>query len=195
MPKGPKGFSELEKSVIKEKLRKECEKSWAVHGYKKTNVGELCEKVGISIGTFYMCFSSKEALFLETLETLQNNLMAFMEETIAKEPTKDGFAKAIKLLYQEYARNIFLYNATSPDFLAFLNKLPQENVLKLKFDNEEFFRKNIESAGLKLLVSDAQAFSVISALLSILNVQDVMRHNHIEVFNFMLDNLIDQLFE
>ncbi|MDQ0270630.1 TetR/AcrR family transcriptional regulator [Cytobacillus purgationiresistens] len=195
MAKGPKGFSEIDKELIKGKLRSECEKSWAVHGYKKTNVGELCGKVGISIGTFYMCYSSKESLFIETLEVLQNNLKDFMQEMISKEPTKQGFAKAIKLLYQEYAKNSFLYSVISPDFLSFLNKLPQESVLKLKFDNEKFFRENIHSAGLKLLVSEEQAFSVINALLSILNVKQVMRPDHFEVFEFMLDHLINELFE
>ena len=154
MAKGPKGFSELEKAVIKEKLRSECERSWAAHGYKKTNVGELCEKVGISIGTFYLCYHSKEALFVETVEALQNNLKAFMQEMISKEPTKQGFAKAIKLLYQEYEKNSFLYAVNSPDFLAFLNKLPQESISKLKFDNENFFHENIKSVGLRLLVSE-----------------------------------------
>ncbi|MFE4240192.1 TetR/AcrR family transcriptional regulator [Peribacillus butanolivorans] len=195
MAKGPKGFSELEKSVIKEKLRLECERSWAVYGYKKTNVGELCEKVGISVGTFYMCYNSKEALFVETVEALQNNLKAFMQEMISKEPTKQGFANAIKLLYQEYEKNSFLYSVNSPDFLAFLNKLPQESVSKLKFDNENFFHENIESVGLNLLVSEEQAFSVISALLSILNVKEQLSYNHVEVFNFMLDNIIDEIFE
>lgn len=195
MAKGPKGFSELEKEAIKEKLRLECERSWALHGYKKTNVGELCGKVGISIGTFYMCYNSKEALFVETIEALQNNLKNFMKEMISKEPTKQGFAKAIQQLYQEYSKNSFLYSVTSPDFLAFLNKLPQESVSKLQFDNENFFYECIESMGLRLLVSEEKAFSVISGIMSMLYVKDQMSYNHIEVFNFILDNIIDDLFE
>lgn len=83
----------------------------------------------------------------------------------------------------------------SPDFLAFLNKLPQESVSKLKFDNENFFHENIKSVGLNLLVSEEQAFSVISALLSILNVKEQLSYNHVEVFNFMLDNIIDEIFK
>lgn len=195
MAKGPKGFSELEKEVIKGKLRSECERSWAIHGYKKTNVGELCGKVGISIGTFYMCYTSKEALFVETIEALQNNLKNFMQEMISKEPTKQGFAKAIKQLYQEYSKNSFLYSVTSPDFLAFVNKLPQESISKLKFDNENFFHECIEGMGLHLLVSEEKAFSVISGIMSILYVKDQVSYNHIEVFNFILDNIIDDLFE
>lgn len=34
MAKGPKGFSDIEKDELKAKLCVECERSWAVHGYK-----------------------------------------------------------------------------------------------------------------------------------------------------------------
>ncbi len=68
MTKGPKGFSDTEKDELRTKLCLECECSWALHGYKKTSIGELTANIGISTGAFYLLYFSKEDLFCETLE-------------------------------------------------------------------------------------------------------------------------------
>lgn len=195
MPRGPKGFSQTELDGIKEKLRTACEKSWSAHGYKKTNVGELCQKAGISIGTFYLCYAAKEYLFLETLEGLQNKLMAMMRDAISRNPSKEGLTEAIKLLYREYDNNGFLYRGASPDFLAFINKLPHDKVSGLRLDNEQYFKDCLAGAGVRLQIGETFAFSVISALLSVLNLKDVLKVNHVELFDYMLEQMLDKLVE
>ncbi|MCS4456029.1 TetR/AcrR family transcriptional regulator [Clostridium botulinum] len=49
----PKGFTENEKTIITEKLIRECKSNWQKYGYKKTSIDVLCRDIGISKGSFY----------------------------------------------------------------------------------------------------------------------------------------------
>lgn len=197
MARGP-SLSEDDKMHLDEKLRKVCERNWTSHGYKKTNIKELCAELGIGIGTFYMLYPTKEDLFFATLEEIQNSLnKRFFDEILFNEPTKNGFAKSIKGLYREYHQKPFLYGTNSDDFISFSNKLPKEKLDQLKFDNVDFFQKAIDTANLTLKVSKDIAFGTFSALLSTISVKDTLSSicDNFVLFDFMLDILIKEIFE
>ncbi|PIH05807.1 TetR/AcrR family transcriptional regulator [Clostridium combesii] len=195
MAKGPKGFSDAEKDELRAKLCVECERSWAVHGYKKTSVGELTRKIGISTGAFYLLYSSKEDLFCETLERVQDRLKSGLQDIVGNDRSKAGFIKSIKWLFREYNNSPFLYDFNNPDFLSFLNKLPKDSVEKLKFDNLSFFDNAIEHANLTLKIDKEKAYAVIGTLLYTVSMKDDLSYNHLEIFDFLLDSVIDRLFE
>ncbi|WP_315118212.1 TetR/AcrR family transcriptional regulator [uncultured Clostridium sp.] len=195
MVKGPKGFSNEEKQELRNKLCTECERSWALHGYKKTSVGEMASKIGISTGAFYLLYSSKEDLFCETLERVQCRLRDMMNGIIRKNPTKEGFALSLKSLFREYDSTPFLYDVSNPDFLSFINKLPRDKVEKLEFDNLGFFNDAICYAKLILKVEEEKAYAVFSALLYTVSAKENLRYDHAEVFDFIIDGIMDDLFE
>lgn len=194
MPKGPKGFSPEEKEVLRANLRRACENSWAAYGYKKTSVGELTTKIGISTGAFYLLYSSKEELFCETLQEIQARLKATLKSILVSEKGKTGFIKGVIWHFQEYERLPFLYDMGSPDFLSFLNRLPQEKVASLMFDGESFFYEMLDMAGLSLKVEAKKAHAVISSLLHMVTLKDRLSDDHFEVFSFLLDSAMDDLF-
>lgn len=70
-----RGFSEEDKFQIKEKLKRACEQSWKTNGYKRTSIPYLTKTVGISTGAFYLMYETKEQLFIEVLEKVQENLL------------------------------------------------------------------------------------------------------------------------
>ncbi|WP_338753355.1 TetR/AcrR family transcriptional regulator [Bacillus sp. FJAT-52991] len=195
MAKGPKGFSDEEKQQLRNKLCIECERSWALHGYKKTSVGELVTKIGISTGAFYLLYSSKEDLFCETLERVQDRLKNGWKEIVASNPGKNGFAEAIKWLFREYDHSPFLYDFGNPDFLAFLNKLPKDKVEGLKFDSLSFFDEAIHCANLTLKIDKEKAYAVMNTLLYTVSIKDSLMYDHLEIFDFILDSTMDKLFE
>lgn len=198
MARGP-ALTEMDKLDTKNRLMQACEKSWARQGYKKTNIKELCAKVGIGIGTFYMLYPTKEDLFIETLEEIQFALnRRFFDEILEHDPSKQGFAKSLKGLYKEYSELPFLYQTNSADFISFSNKLPKEKMDRLKFDNVEFFQKAIDRAGLRLKTSKEIAFGVLSALLSTISIKDTLTSfscDNYALFDFMLEKLIDEIFD
>ncbi len=195
MAKGPKGFSDAEKDELRAKLCVECERSWALHGYKKTSVRELAAKIGISTGAFYLLYSSKEDLFCETLDRVQDRLKSGLKDIVGNDSSKAGFATSIKWLFREYNNSPFLYDFSNPDFLSFLNKLPKDSVEKLKFDNLSFFDNAIEYANLTLKIDKEKAYAAISALLYTVSMKDRLTYDYLEIFDFLLDSVMDRLFE
>ncbi len=195
MAKGPKGFTDAEKDDLRTKLCVECERSWALHGYKKTSVGELAAKIGISTGAFYLLYSAKEDLFCETLERVQTRLKTGLRDIISHEGGKVGFIKAMKWHFEEYDRFPFLYDFGTPDFLSFLNKLPKDRVEKLEFDSVSFFYETIELANLTLKVNKEKAHATISTLLYTVSIKEWVNYDHFEVFDFLLNSVVDRLFE
>lgn len=191
----PKGFSEQEKNSIREKLIDACKENWEKYGYKKTNIDELCSKSGISKGAFYLFFESKELLFLETLSTIQKNLYALIETILLKEQNKYGVAKALKAVYAEYDKSSFLYDTSSTDFTSFINKLSDDEKQNIFFDSLKGAKQMIDKPFLKLRISEEKALSVMESLLFIIIGKDKLVCNHFEVFEFMLDNLINEIFE
>lgn len=195
MAKGPKGFTDTEKEELRNKLCIECERSWSLHGYKKTSISELTAKIGISTGAFYLLYKSKEDLFCETLERVQIRLKTGLRDIISHDGGKDGFIKAMKWHFEEYDRSPFLFDFGTPDFLSFLNKLPKDRVKKLEFDSVSFFYETIELANLRLRVDKEKAYALTSTLLYTVTTKERLGHNHFEVFDFLLNCVVDRLFE
>ena len=195
MAKGPKGFSDAEKDELRAKLCLACEQKWALYGYKKTSIGELTAKIGISTGAFYLLYSSKEDLFCDTLERVQDRLKTGLRDIVCHNGGKTGFIESMKWHFEEYERAPFLYDFGTPDFLSFLNKLPKDRVEKLKFDNVSFLSEVIELAGLKLKVDEEKAHALISTLLYMVTIKERLDYDHFKIFEFLLDSVVERLFE
>ncbi len=191
----PKGFTDDEKEIITEKLMQECKSSWQKYGYKKTNIDELCRNVGISKGAFYIFFNSKEALFYQTLKVVQENLYNAVEERISINPSKYGVSEALKEVFREYNKSSFMYDTKSPDFLSFFNKLSLEERNELSSKSYIGAKVMLNKPFLTLKIEEDLAISVLSAMLIAIAQKDKILSNPIEVFEFMIDNLIDKIFE
>ena len=70
----PKAFTEQEKAAIRQQLREQGQRIFAIYGLKKTSVDELTQAVGISKGAFYLFYPSKEELLMEILEEIEAEL-------------------------------------------------------------------------------------------------------------------------
>lgn len=196
MPSKPV-LSETDRKNIKQKLQKLCEQLWISQGYKKTSIKELCAQAEIAIGTFYSLFPTKEDLFYETAIAIQTHLKEQFFQTASHGAGKHSFAKALKELFREFDSKPFLYDVNTPDFRAFITKLPDEAMEEIKFESIDFFKEICQVTDLKTKIEVSQAFGVLSALLStILSKQTIgTMCNYFEVFDFMVDNLIAEIFE
>ncbi|GCF94158.1 TetR family transcriptional regulator [Enterococcus florum] len=185
----------------RERLRNEllilCERLWIIQGYKKTSIKELCARTRIAIGTFYSMFPTKEALFYETSLTIQNRLKDQFLQTVLEQPNKEGFAAGLKKLFREFDRKPFLYDVNTPDFRAFVTKLSEEEMQALKFESLDFFDATLLAAHLQLKVENAKAYAIFSALLSTLTTKMTIAelYDYFNVFDFMVDTMVNELFE
>ena len=190
-----KSFTEREKENIKRSLQEACKQSWTQYGYKKTSVDDLCKQVGISKGAFYIFFESKEALFCEVLCSVQEQICNVASEVINKHKDKYGVAEALKLIYREYDKNNFLYDSDSTDFTILMNKLSEEQAEKIEESNHMSQQLFLSQPHLKFKVNADLAMSVIYSLIMNIKNRDILPYNHMETFDFMVDHLIDSLYE
>ena len=190
-----RSFTEREKENIKRSLQEACKQSWTQYGYKKTSVDALCRQAGISKGAFYLFFESKEALFCEVLCSVQERICDAASEVIKKHKDKYGVAEALKLIYREYDKNNFLYDSDSTDFTILMNKLSEEQAEKIEESNHMSQQLFLSQPYLKFKVNADLAMSVIYSLIMNIKNKDILPHNHMETFDFMVDHLIDSLHE
>lgn len=190
-----RSFTEREKENIKRSLQEACKQSWTQYGYKKTSVDDLCKQVGISKGAFYLFFESKEALFCEVLCSVQEQICDMASGIIEKNKDKYGVAEALKLIYREYDKNNFLYDSDSMDFTILMNKLSEEQAKKIEESNRMSQQLFLSQPYLKFKVDADLAMSVIYSLIMNIKNKDILPHNHMKTFDFMIDHLIDSLYE
>ena len=190
-----RSFTEREKENIKRSLLETCKQSWTQYGYKKTSVDELCRQVGISKGAFYLFFESKESLFCEVLCSVQEQICHAALEVIEEHKDKYGVAEALKLIYREYDKNNFLYDSDSMDFTILMNKLSEEQAKKIEESNRMSQKLFLSQPYLKFKVNANLAMSVIYSLIMNIKYKNILPHNHMETFDFMVDHLIDSLYE
>ena len=190
-----RSFTEREKENIKRSLLETCKQSWTQYGYKKTSVDELCKQAGISKGAFYLFFESKEALFCEVLCSVQEQICNAALKVIESRKDKYGVAEALKLIYQEYDKNNFLYNSDSMDFTILMNKLSEEQAKNIEESNRMSQQLFLSQPYLNFKVDADLAMSVIYSLIMNIKNKDILPHNHMGTFDFMVDHLIDSLYE
>ena len=190
-----RSFTEREKENIKRSLQEACKQSWTQYGYKKTSVDDLCRQAGISKGAFYLFFESKEALFCEVLYSVQEQICNAALEVIEKHKDKYGVAKALKLIYREYDKNNFLHDSDSTDFTILMNKLSEEQAKKIEESNHMSQQLFLNQPYLKFKVDADLAMSVIYSLIMNVKNKDILPHDHMDTFDFMIGPLIDSLYE
>ena len=190
-----RGFTEREKENIKRSLQEACKQSWTQYGYKKTSVDDLCKQAGISKGAFYLFCESKEALFCEVLCSVQEQICTAALKVIEKHKEKRGVAEALKLIYREYDKNNFLYDSDSTDFTILMNKLSEEQAEKIRESNRMSRQLFTGRPYLKFKVDEDLALSVIYSLIMNIKNKDILPHNHVGTFDFMVDHLIDSLIQ
>lgn len=190
-----RSFSEREKENIRKSLMDICKQNWTQYGYKKTSVDEICKQAGISKGAFYLFFESKEALFCEVLCSVQREICEMAAVAMEEEKGKPGVVKALKLIYRAYDKNSFLYGSDTADYTILMNKVSEEQAKEMEQAGELSRQLFSGHPDLKFRVDANMAISVIYSLIMNIKNKDVLPQNHLEVFDFMADHLIDNLYE
>ncbi|GAA0127478.1 TetR/AcrR family transcriptional regulator [Clostridium sp. CTA-19] len=189
-----KNFSDEDIKKLKNSLRKACEYSWRNNGYKMTSIASLTKEIGISTGSFYRLYETKEELFVEVFSMIQNELKNKWNQIIQSNLGIDGFKEALKWLFKEYAKHPRLYDFNNSDYILFLNKLPKESIEYLKKNNENFFSDALENSRLSLKIPKEKAYGIISTLLFTATMEKDFGYNKYEIFEFLLDSSINKIF-
>ena len=165
----PRAFSEHEKEILRAQMREKGKRLFEKQGLKKTSVDELTEAVGISKGAFYLFYESKEELFLEILEQLEQEIQTkILEFTIQpKSDTKKSVNDLLKTFLLTRDTYPLLKKLGKPEFEYLLRKVPPEWALKHANKDEEFidqFIRKIKQEGIVVKASPRVVNNLIKTL-------------------------------
>ena len=133
---------EKEKNIKKQKKRKILEKAFELfreNGYMDTKVEDITKALGISKGSFYTYFKTKEELLCELLESMKNSEM----ERYSKVEIDENPKKTLENFIKERFKSILeLLNNVD---IGIMNSFTQNtNVGKFHEEMTKFFKSFIK---------------------------------------------------
>ncbi len=189
-----KSFTEHEKEIIRQKLIESCSECWSKYGYKKTSVMELCKMASISAGTFYQLYPSKEILFMETAQKIQEKFRQIFKETLEVTPNKKGFAKSLKLFADELKKHQWIMSL-SDELNLLYRKLPEDFVSNDFQTDLSDITAIIKTSGLKAKVDLEIITSVFQILMMSVLYVNKMPETTDTALDFIIDTVTDNLFQ
>lgn len=187
-------FTDLEKENIKRRLINSCEKKWSKFGYRKTKIEELCIEAGISKGAFYKFYNSKEELFLDVMINVQNRFVNQIYSGLHENITKKEFANLLKNVYKEFVKIPFIFETQSPDFITFINKLPDDKVKELTSRGNYDLDKIIGETNLIYCVDKRLALSSLGLIFSPIPEEEQNLLEKVGTIDFLIDLIVDNIF-
>lgn len=165
----PKAFTEQEKELIRERLLEQGHRQFSAHGLRKTNIEELAEAAGISKGAFYLFYPSKETLFMDVVEQVEQR---FRQELLSMVdlPGPSPRARLFALLHRAFHRVKtipLLRFLTGSDYDLLLRRVPLETFQEHVAQDRAFINELItrcRSAGIPLLAQPEEIIRLLYPL-------------------------------
>ena len=135
-------FTEEQNETIRRDLIREARCCGVTVGMRKTSVEQLTEAVGISKGSFYKFFDSKELLFFAVLEDIHTECFAAaqksLQENAAIDPASRTAAAILAACRWLSETKAFVFIENDAEFL--LHRLPEEVKTAHYHDDETHIR-------------------------------------------------------
>ncbi len=165
----PKAFTEQEKELIRKRILEQGHKQFSAYGLRKTNIEELAEAAGISKGAFYLFYASKEALFMDVVEQVEQR---FRQELFAMVdlPGPSPRARLFALLHHAFHRVKtipLLQFLTGNDYDLLFRRVPPEIFQEHLAHDRVFVNELItrcQNAGIPLRVQTEEILSLLYPL-------------------------------
>ena len=139
-------FTEEQNETIRRDLIREARCCGVTVGMRKTSVEQLTEAVGISKGSFYKFFDSKELLFFAVLEDIHTECFAAaqksLQENAAIDPASRTAAAILAACRWLSGTKAFVFIENDAEFL--LHRLPEEVKTAHYHDDETHIRLLLE---------------------------------------------------
>jgi AcrR family transcriptional regulator len=151
----PKGFSEREKDIIRARLLEAGLEQFSTFGIRKTNIEDLTKAAGISKGAFYLFFNSKEELFFEIVENIEQEFRNRITKEIEEQQgtPQERFKAVLKMAFLTWRSYPILSKLGQEEYLYLVRKLPEEKVqAHFQSDNQFIvqFLENLAESGVRI---------------------------------------------
>lgn len=153
---------EKKKSARSQKRKKIIDKAWelfAKNGYEETKVEDITKDLGISKGSFYTYFATKEALLYEVLEKIKKEIIENLEninvnqtpEKVLEDYVKAKMNHAVKILNNMKLKAVEKH-LIDPKLRNFFEELKEKSTDFIKINIvEKFNNKNGNKYNLQII--------------------------------------------
>ena len=189
-------FTEDQNETIRRDLICEARRCGVTIGMRRTSVEQLTNAVGISKGSFYKFFPTKELLFFAVLEDIHAECFAAaqasLRETAAQSPASraaEAILAACRWLSETQAL-VFVEN--DAEFL--LRRLPSEIKAAHYHDDETHIRALLDGGGLQPKGGIALAAAAIRGLILTVSHQEQIGALYPQVLDILVRGACKELF-
>jgi AcrR family transcriptional regulator len=151
----PKGFTDEQKKYLRKKLIDAGKEIFGRYGFKKASIDQAVHMAGISKGTFYLFFESKELFFMEVLESIEKEIRDGMVKMMEEKQLSP--AERLKAFMRGFLKimekNPVMSKIQYQDLDTFMLNLPEEKMKNHMDRDMEFlldFILNIHTASGRL---------------------------------------------
>lgn len=191
----PKIFSDAKKQFLYKSIKQNCIDLMSKKGYKQLNIRELAKITGISTGTFYNFYDSKEALILSIMEDAQRDLENRFWKLLEcnRKITKVEFIDLYSFFFLRDEKNIFRY-LSRDDLTAILLRAEKKqsfDVIKISMEkNIKYIDKPKKNINFHAVINFTQLIHLC------LENSDLLVDEEIDnTIKKLLENLADEIFE
>lgn len=189
-------FSEEENTKIRRSLLAEARSRALTVGMRKTSVEELTAAVGISKGSFYKYFDSKELLFFEVLEELHSELYAVAKEALmansslaASERATEALLAVCRRLSQTGAMRFI-----ESDAELILRRIPEAVKAGHYHDDEAHVCELLREGGFAPKGGAELAVATVRGLILTVSHRDEIGEKYPEVLRILIRGAMNELF-
>lgn len=189
-------FTDEQNKQIRNDLIWEARRCGITIGMRKTSVERLTEAVGISKGSFYKFFDSKELLFFAVLENIHTECFTAAQKSLQENeslPPAGRAAAAILAACRWLAdTKAFVFIENDADFL--LHRLPEEVKSAHYHDDETHIRALLEASGLQPKGGMALAVATVRGLILTVSHQEQIGALYPQVLETLVRGACRELF-
>lgn len=188
-------FSDKEREFIREKLKEIAFNCLLKYGVKKTTVDQIVQMAGISKGSFYKFYDSKEILFFTVLEEYQKSIIDELINNLgeAEDIGANEFTEMIYELYKKVGQSFIINIIINDEFEYLMRKLPKELILNHhSLDDvlaEEIFSYIKIKDGIN---KDIVTASLRAIFMSMLHIEEVGEKDFDEILKLLIKGLAMQ---
>jgi len=190
--------SDQERELIKAALNEAAKDCLRQYGVRKTTVDELIHRTGISKGSFYNFYDSKEALIFHVLEEYQmsliNELLVELEES--EQLGVDTFTELVYGLYQKVSDSFIMTIIKNQEFDVLMRKIPQERVDEHHLLDNLFTEQVMSFFKMKDTIKvDLVSTSLRNLFMSMVHKEEVGEENYAAALKLLIRGLALQIIE
>lgn len=195
----PKAWSNQEKEIIRKKLIDKSRNLFEKYGLQKTTVDEIVRASGISKGSFYLFYGSKEELYFDVLETVEGEFREKMFENAFKQGKNkhERFKSFLNQMIELLITMPLYKEINSSNYELLLQKLPEETLKKhIESDQEDiskYFRYWMEQGWMREVDMEALNGLLLSLIYLVIHRDDFEGTNFEKTKELWIDSLASYL--